>query len=263
MFIWSLTKFPGLSKINDLTRKINQQPTPSYGIQAGARRSRVKFYQIIGIQRWGIFCVFPCLDSQLNMVEGEALQWIVIENIEQRSTLRSLNLPKLPQTWLGIECLSCFWNWILISGHVFVQILFSIKQNFKTYSDNADAHESWLKVCQSFSWVLSLTKSFLSPSAARLLRGMDCGLWWRRSCSNVSPHLSSCLLVFIIRRTVTYIRRLPNNPLWWQTWELRAPANSERQTFISQHERPVATEPGIHSRREQTFKWKLNIYSIH
>ena len=173
MFIWSLTKFPGLSKINDLTRKINQQPTPSHGIQAGARRSRVKFYQIIGIQRWGIFCVFPCLDSQLYMVEGEALQWIVIENIEQRSTLRSLNLPKLPQTWLGIEWLSCFWNWILISGHVFVQILFSIKQNFKTYSDNADAHESWLKVCQSFSWVLSLTKSFLSPSAARLLRGKD------------------------------------------------------------------------------------------
>ena len=68
---------------------------------------------------------------------------------------------------------SCFWNWILISGHVFVQILFSIKQNFKPYSDNANAHESGLKVCQSFSWVLSLTKSFLSPSAARLLRGMD------------------------------------------------------------------------------------------
>ena len=88
IYIWALTKFPGLSKINDLTRKINQQPTPSHGMQERGAASRVKFYQIIGIQRWGIFCVFPCLDTQLYKVEGEAtLQWIVIENIEQRSTL--------------------------------------------------------------------------------------------------------------------------------------------------------------------------------
>ena len=33
IYIWALTKFPGLSKINDLTRKINQQPTPSHGMQ--------------------------------------------------------------------------------------------------------------------------------------------------------------------------------------------------------------------------------------
>ena len=139
IYIWALTKFPGLSKINDLTRKINQQPTPSHGTQERGAGRRVKFYQIIGIQRWGIFCVFPCLDTQLYKVEGEAtLQWIVIENIEQRSTLSSLNLPKLPQTWLGTECLSCFWNWILISGHVFVQILFSIKQLNKDQLKNLD-----------------------------------------------------------------------------------------------------------------------------
>ena len=71
IYIWALTKFPGLSKINDLTRKINQQPTPSHGMQERGAASRVKFYQIIGIQRWGIFCVFPCLDTQLYKVEGD------------------------------------------------------------------------------------------------------------------------------------------------------------------------------------------------
>ena len=49
----------------------------------------------------------------LYKVEGTAtLQWIVIENIEQRDTLSFMNLPKLLQTWRAK-------NWNLVSGHVF------------------------------------------------------------------------------------------------------------------------------------------------